>query len=115
MKLAIILMLLFAALTLAGALIIQAPAGVSTIRTHGPSGWPTLRPRFGDLTDVIDRLELFTVFPSVWLRALGGLLTTSLIACSVQRFPGPWRTIGSRTSDVGPSFFERRRPAPSRR
>jgi len=106
MKLAIILMLLFAGLTLAGALIIQAPAGVMDDPNARAEWLAGVRPRFGGWTDVMDRLQLFTIFTSVWLRAIGALLAASLIACTVQRIPGTWRTMTKPHVDVGPSFFE---------
>jgi len=106
MKLAIILMLAFAALTFVGALLIQAPAGVMEdpqARTQWLAG---IRPRFGGWTDVMDRLQLFTIFTSIWIRAIGALLAASLIACTVQRIPGTWRTMTKPHVNVGPAFFE---------
>jgi cytochrome c biogenesis protein len=106
MKLAIVLMLLFAALTLAGALIIQAPPGVMDDPSARSEWLAGVRPRFGGWTDIMERLQLFTIFTSVWLRAIGALLAASLIACTVQRIPGTWRTMTKPHVDVGPSFFE---------
>ncbi len=106
MKLAIVLMLLFAALTLAGALIIQAPVGVMDDPQARSEWLAGVRPRFGGWTDIMDRLQLFTIFTSVWLRAIGALLAASLIACTVARIPGTWRTMTKPHVDVGPAFFE---------
>jgi cytochrome c biogenesis protein len=106
MKLAIILMLAFAALTLVGALVIQAPAGVMDDPQAKADWIASVRPRFGGWTDLLDRLQVFTIFTSVWLRAIGALLAASLIACTVQRIPGTWRTMTRPHVNVGPAFFE---------
>jgi cytochrome c biogenesis protein len=106
MKLALALMLVFAALTLVGAFVIQAPPGVMDDPQTKSDWLAGVRPRFGGLTDIMERLQLFTIFTSVWLRAIGALLAASLIACTVQRIPGTWRTVTRPHVSVGPAFFE---------
>ncbi len=106
MKLALVLMLAFAALTLVGTLVIQAPAGVME-DPQAKSQWLAgIRPRYGGWTDILDRLQVFTIFTSFWLRAIGALLAASLVACTVHRIPGTWRTVARPRIDVGPAFFE---------
>ncbi len=106
MKLALVLMLVFAALTLVGTLVIQAPAGISD-DPQAKAGWlAEIRPRFGGWTDLMDRLQVFEIFTSVWVRVIGALLAASLIACTVHRIPGTWRTTRKPHVDVGPAFFE---------
>jgi len=106
MKLALALMLVFAALTLVGTLVIQAPPGVMD-DPQAKTGWlAEIRPRFGGWTDIMDRLQVFSIFTSVWLRAIGALLAASLIACTVHRIPGTWRTMRRPHVNVGPAFFE---------
>ena len=106
MKLALLLILGFAALTLVGTLLMQMPAGVAEDPQARASWLAEARPRYGGWTDVMDRLQLFTVFTSVWLRAIGALLAASLVACTVQRIPGTWQTMRRPHITVGPSFFE---------
>ncbi len=108
MKLALILMLLFAALTLVGALVIQAPAGVMDDPQTRSQWLAGIRPRpvIGPLADVLDRLQVFTIFTSIWIRAIGALLAASLIACTVHRIPGVWQTVMKPRVNVGPAFFE---------
>ena len=106
MKLALILMLLFAALGLVGTLIIQAPVGVMDDPQAKAQWLAEIRPKFGGWTDLMDRLQFFEMFTSVWLRAVGALLAASLIACTVHRIPGTWRTQRHPRVDVGPAFFE---------
>jgi cytochrome c biogenesis protein len=106
MKLALVLMLAFAALTLVGTLVIQAPAGVMDDPQAKAEWLSSVRPKFGGWTDIMDRLQVFTIFTSVWLRAIGALLAASLIACTVHRIPGTWQTVRKPHVDVGASFFE---------
>jgi cytochrome c biogenesis protein len=108
MKLALILMLAFAALTLVGTLVVQAPAGVLDDPEARVQWLAGIRPRpiIGPFADILDRLQVFTIFTSVWLRAIGALLAASLIACTVQRIPGTWRTVARPHVNVGPAFFE---------
>jgi cytochrome c biogenesis protein len=108
MKLALVLMLAFAALTLVGTLVIQAPPGVMDNPESRAQWLAGIRPRpvLGPLADVLDRLQVFTIFTSVWIRAIGALLAASLIACTVQRIPGVWRNVTRPHVNVGPAFFE---------
>ncbi len=80
MKLALVLMLAFAALTLVGTLVIQAPPGVMDDPESRAQWLAGIRPRpvLGPLADVLDRLQVFTIFTSVWIRAIGALLAASL-------------------------------------
>lgn len=76
--------------SLLGTLISQAP---DTVR-NSPQGYAvwleTMRPRFGDATDLLSQLGLFTVFSSPWFRAIALLLCVSIIAATVQRLPVLW-------------------------
>jgi len=106
MKLALVLMLVFAALTLVGTLVIQAPPGVMDDPQQKADWLAGIRPRFGGWTGIMESLQIFTIFTSVWLRAIGALLAASLVACTVHRIPGTWRTMRKPHVDVGPAFFE---------
>jgi cytochrome c biogenesis protein len=106
MKVAIVLLLLFAVIGLVGTLVIQAPAGVLGDAAAKADWLDSIRPRYGGLTGIMDQLQLFTIFSSIWMRAIVIALTISLIACSVQRLPGLWKTVKHPHVDVGPAFFE---------
>jgi cytochrome c biogenesis protein len=106
MKLALVLMLAFAALSLVGTFVIQAPAGVMEDPQAKTEWLAGIRPRFGGWTDIMESLQVFTIFTSVWLRAIGALLAASLVACTVHRIPGTWRTVRKPRVNVGPAFFE---------
>jgi len=106
MRVALVLILLLAVLGVFGSLVIQAPAGVLA-DPEAKAGWLNeIRPRFGFWTDILNGLQLFEIFSSVVFRVLVAALTISLIACSVHRFPGMWRTAMKPRVDVGASFFE---------
>ena len=106
MKLALVLILALAALSLVGTLLMQMPAGVADDPQARATWLAGVRPKYGGWTDVLDRLQFFTMFTSAWLRGLGALLAASLVACTVQRIPGTWRTMRRPHVAVGPAFFE---------
>ena len=106
MKFALLLILAFAAFALVGALLMQMPAGVAD-DPQARAGWlGEVRPKYGGWTGILDQLQLFTIFTSVWVRAIGALLVASTIACTVHRIPGTWRQMTKPHVTVGPSFFE---------
>ncbi len=60
----------------------------------------------GAIVVATDTLGLFNVFNSLLFKVLVTSLVVSLVACSVHRTPGAWRTATKPRVDVGPSFFE---------
>jgi cytochrome c biogenesis protein len=106
MKLGLVLLLVFAALTLVGTLVIQAPPGVLDDPQAKTEWLAGIRPRFGGWTDLMDSLQVFAIFGSIWVRAIGALLVASVVACTVHRIPGTWRTVRKPRVNVGPAFFE---------
>jgi cytochrome c biogenesis protein len=106
MRVAMILMIAIAILGIIGSLVIQAPVGVLDDSQAKAEWLNEIRPRFGGWTNVMDFFQLFQIFNSVVFRVLVAALTISLIACSVHRVPGVWRTATKPRIDVGPSFFE---------
>ncbi len=105
MRFSLFVILAMAVLGLVGTLVIQVPAGVESDLTAKADWLAGVRPRFGGWTDVLDRLQLFSVFGSIWFRGLTAFLTTSLIACMIQRTPGLWRTATKPRVTVGDAFF----------
>jgi cytochrome c biogenesis protein len=106
MRVAMVLMIVLAALCVIGSLVIQIPTGMADDPASKASWLDSIRPRFGGWTGVMDLLGLFNIFNSLIFRVLVAALTISLIACSVHRVPGAWRTATKPRVDVGPSFFE---------
>jgi cytochrome c biogenesis protein len=106
MRVAMIIMLAIAALGVVGSLIIQAPPGVIGDEAAKASWLAEVRPKYGGWTDFLDTVQAFQIFNSLIFRVLVASLTISLIACSVHRIPGIWRTTTKPRVDVGPAFFE---------
>jgi cytochrome c biogenesis protein len=106
MRLAMVLMLGIAVLAIPGTLLRQIPA-VTLADPQAHIDWlDSVRPFYAGWTNVLDTLQLFNVFNSVPFNLLVAVLTVSLIACSVHRFPGLVRTAVRPRVDVGPAFFE---------
>ena len=105
MKFGLLLILAFAAFGLVGTLLIQMPAGVAD-DPQARAGWlADVRPKYCGWTGILDQLQLFTIFQSVWLLAVGALLAASTIACTLHRIPGTLRTMTKPHVNVGPTFF----------
>jgi cytochrome c biogenesis protein len=106
MRTALVLMLMLAVLALIGTVLIQAPSGLQT-NAQGYDAWlDALRPKYGGWVPILDRLGLFSVFASIWFKAILVGLTTSILACSVNRFRGLWKTaIHPRTRMAG-TFYD---------
>jgi cytochrome c biogenesis protein len=128
MRVAMIFMIILALFAMLGSLIIQAPVGVlgdSTAKAEWLNeirpmqlpvigwmhSWPLVGPvipdlKYGDVLGLFNFLQLFEIFRSIIFLVLVTGLTISLIACSVHRMPGVWRTATKPRIDVGPKFFE---------
>ena len=87
--LALILVLTF--LALVGTLLEQTPPGLTSDPRAYAQWVDGLRPRYGGWTDVFNVLGFFSVFGSVWFKVTVVLLTTSLLACAINRTPRLWR------------------------
>lgn len=106
MRFGLVLMLALAVLTLLGAVIVQAPAGLQGDAGAYGTWLEGLRPKYGGWTGVLDLLGLFNVFGSLLFRTLVLLLATSILACSVNRAPRLWRQAVHPRVVAGPGFFE---------
>jgi cytochrome c biogenesis protein len=128
MKFAIIVLLGIAFLAMLGALIIQAPAGVTGDVTAKADWIDSIKPKiipgvellqslpvvgalvptikYAAVAGLLDQLQLFEVFSSIWFRILIAALSISLIACTVQRIPGLWKTAMHPHVTVAPGFFD---------
>jgi cytochrome c biogenesis protein len=106
MRLALALMLGLALLALAGALIIQAPAGIASDQDTYNAWLVGLKPRYGGFTAIFDKLGLFSVFTSVWFRGLAVALTTSILACSIKRTPTLWKASVHPRTRMADTFYE---------
>ena len=99
------LILALGLLSLIGTLLAQVPAGMSAdAQTH--AAWlASIHAKYGGWTAVLDKLGLFAVFSSIWFKAITVLLTTSVLACSVNRAPRLWKLAFHPRSRMGETFF----------
>lgn len=106
MRTALVLILALAALALVGAILIQAPSGMSADPQAYAAWLERLRPKYGGWVPILDRLGLFSVFQTIWFKAILAGLTTSILACSVNRFRGLWKTAVRPRTRMATTFFD---------
>ncbi len=107
MRTALILMLILAVLALVGTLVVQAPAGI-TADSQAYQAWlDQVTPKYGGWTGPMNALGIFSIFSSVWFKGIIVLLTTSILACSVNRFKGLWKTAVHPRTKMTPVFYDR--------
>ncbi len=92
-------------LALIGTLLVQAPAGMHADPQAYAAWLESVRPKYGGWTRVLDTLGLFSVFSSIWFKAITVLLTTSILACSVNRAPKLWKLAKHPRIYKGETFF----------
>lgn len=88
MRTALVLLLLLAIASIPGSIVPQRtadPNGVTQWRTDNPDAYP-----------VLDALQLFDVYTSVWFSAIYILLFISLIGCVIPRTKHHWQAMRSR-------------------
>jgi cytochrome c biogenesis protein len=105
MRFSMLVMLAMAILGLVGTLVIQVPPGIAADPAAKADWLAGVRPRYGPWTDLLDRLQLFSVFGSIWFRGLVAVLASGLMACMIQRAPGLWRLATQPRVTVGDGFF----------
>ncbi|MDE3194581.1 MAG: cytochrome c biogenesis protein ResB [Chloroflexota bacterium] len=104
---ALVLILLLAAATLVGTLVIQAPAVVPLAGPDRDAWLDKVRPRFGVWTDALALIGVFNVFRTWWYEALLGALALSVSACSIHRARTLWRESYRPHLRLAASMFER--------
>ncbi len=107
MRVALMLLFVFALLTLAGTLLAQAPETVKGNSAAYAEWLDSVRPKYGGWTGILDTLGLFAVFSSIWFKGTLLLLSASLITCSMRRLPSLWRTATQPRMVMTEAFFER--------
>jgi cytochrome c biogenesis protein len=106
MRLAFLLMIALAALGVVGSLVMQMPPGVAADAQARADWIVGVRPRYGDMTGLLDNLQAFGIFGSIWFRGIIVALTVSLLVCTVHRVPGILKTARHPHVSVGTAFFE---------
>ena len=105
MRTGLLLILALGVLSLLGTLVSQAPADLAKDPQAYAAWVETMKPRYGGWTTVLNTLGLFSVFASVWFKGITVLLTTSILACSVNRAPRLWKLAFSPRTRMGETFF----------
>ncbi len=105
MKFGVVVILALAALGVVGTMVMQAPAGIASDAAAKADWLDQVRPRYGGWTGILDQLQVFSIFESIWFRTLAALLTASLIACSAHRLPGLWKSATRPHVKIGEAFF----------
>lgn len=104
---ALVLILLLAAATLAGTLIVQAPAAIPLSGPERDQWLDGVRPRFGPWTDALAFIGIFNVFRAWWFEALLAALALCISACSIHRARVLWREVFRPHVRLAASMFER--------
>lgn len=108
MRTALVLILCLSVLSLIGTLLMQVPSADLQRNPEAYAAWlESLRPKYGGWIVVLDKLQLFSIFSSVWFKAIMVTLTTSILACSVNRFRGLRKTALHPRTKMTPAFYER--------
>lgn len=105
MRTGLALILALAVLGLIGTLLVQAPEGLRSDPQAYATWLESVRPKYGGWTAVLDTLGLFSIFSSVWFRGIVVLLTTSVLACSVNRAPHLWKQAVHPRTRMSEAFF----------
>jgi len=105
MRTGLVLILALGLMSLVGTLLEQTPAGMSTDPATYASWLASVHPKYGGWTPVLSALGLFAVFTSIWFKAITVLLTTSVLACSVNRAPRLWKLAFHPRTRMGETFF----------
>jgi cytochrome c biogenesis protein len=99
------LILALGLLSLAGTLLAQAPAGMTSDPAAYASWVTSIHSKYGGWTPVLDKLGMFSVFTSIWFKSISVLLTTSVLACSVNRAPRLWKLAFHPRTRMSETFF----------
>ncbi len=105
MKTGLVLILALAVLGLIGTLLMQAPSGLQGEPQAYAAWLDSVRPKYGGWTGVFNALGLFSIFTSVWFKGIVVLLTTSVLACSVNRAPYLWKQATRPRLTMTDAFF----------
>jgi cytochrome c biogenesis protein len=108
MRTGLALILFLAALAVVGTdtIVAQAPAGIQADPQAYGRWLDAIRGTYGGWTGLLDTLGLFAVFNSIWFKGGVVLLSTSILACSINRAPLLWRQATRPRTGVSASFFE---------
>ena len=105
MRTGLVFILALAVLGLIGTLLVQAAPGLQGDRQAYAAWLESVRPKYGGWTGVLDALGLFSIFSSIWFKGTVALLTTSVLACSINRAPHLWKQAVHPRTIMSETFF----------
>jgi len=105
MRTGLMLILALGVLSLVGTLLAQAPPGIATDPAAYADWVTSMKPKYGGWTSILDKIGFFSIFTSIWFKAITVLLTTSILACSVNRAPRLWKIAFHPRTRMGETFF----------
>lgn len=105
MRTGLLLILGLGLLSLIGTLLAQVPAGLQADPAAYTSWVASVHSKYGGWTPVFDKLGFFSIFTSIWFKGMTVLLTTSILACSVNRAPRLWKIAFHPRTRMGETFF----------
>jgi cytochrome c biogenesis protein len=108
-RLALMLILLITLATLAGTLLNQVPGSIAADPAAYNEWLHNARDRYGAFTPLMDRLQLFRVFSSIWFRALIALLVANIVVCTVNRWNSIRAAVFVPRVRMNPAYFDRAR------
>ena len=95
LRLTIFLLILLAATSVLGTIILQNGTPQQYLATYGP-----------DVTRILSFFGLLDLYHSWWFLAILALLVLNLVFCSLKRLPSVWRQIFRRKIDLSPSSIQ---------
>ena len=105
-RFAVVLLAVLCALSLLGVVIPQMPLNVRGDVVAEQQWLDVQEGRFGFLTPVLDRAQLFDVFHARWFAVLLALTSVSTGAYVLSRLPGVWRAITQPRKRVPERYFD---------
>lgn len=105
MRTGLILILGLGVLSFIGTMVAQVPPDLRADPAAYASWVTSMQPKYGGWTTVLDKLGFFSIFTSVWFKGMTVLLTTSILACSVNRAPRLWKVAFHPRTRMGETFF----------
>jgi cytochrome c biogenesis protein len=105
MRTGLVLILVLGLLSFIGTLLVQTPPGMAGDPQAYASWLDSVRPKYGGWTTVLDTLGFFAIFTSFWFKAATVLLTTSILACSINRAPRLWKVAVRPRTRMDETFF----------
>ncbi len=89
-----------------GTMVAQVPVGMAEDKTAYAVWVEGLRPKYGGWTNIFDALGFYGVFSSWYYRGLVVLLSTSILACSINRAPKLWKQATNPRIAMSPGFYQ---------